>query len=281
MFYILIVVLIAQSCNYGKRNSNTVMEQFNKSVKSLDTTITNTIPEVVKISESNLVDTCSCQSTKQRHKSYKRLIFSNNLNGSESFTIDSIAKWKDKPERFQVKSLLLRDFDSLPAQLQIFENVVHVWILGTGLQKIKGLHIFPNLKILEAEGITLKLNSDAKWLTNIEVIRVNKTRIAGLKSFKLLPNLKELTLSFSGFDSFPDDFSSLACLSVFEMGAYTFGEVDLAQIDLLNKPCLKKITLQSWRKNMTGIPKGIANVNSITVSHPNLTNAEKKVLDTY
>ena len=75
------------------------------------------------------------------------------------------------------------------------------------------------------------LVSEIKWIKNIEVIHANKTKFSGLNSFNQMPNLREVKLSFSGFDSFPSDFNNLRYLSYFQSGAHTFCEIDLNQLD--------------------------------------------------
>jgi hypothetical protein len=93
-----------------------------------------------------------------------------------------------------------------------------------------------------------------------------------------MPGLKEMKLSFSGFDAFPSDFDSLKCLSYFESRAHAFCQVDLALLNLAEMKCLKYIEFQSRSDNMNGIPNGIDDIKTVKMGHPNLTKKEKEEL---
>ncbi len=88
-----------------------------------------------------------------------------------------------------------------------------------------------------------------------------------------------MDLSFSGFDESTSDFESLLCLKSFEIGAYTFGRLDLAQINVNKMPCLNIFYINSWQNNLTGIPIGLNKIKKFRIHHSNLTKAEKVLLN--
>lgn len=220
--------------------------------------------------------TCKCDWEVKRFNHYTDLSFSNN-SITHPFNPDSLSKWKDNPERLKIRSLELVDFDTIPVDFKIFENVDRVYLLGYG-KNVQGLDIFPALRVLQAEGVYFQFDRNSKWLEDIEVIEVNKSEFLGIKSFKQLPNLREIRLSFSGFDSFPSDFESLKCLTYFQTGAHTTGEIDLTKLDLSSMKCLSYVEFHSWRENIKGVPKGIDHIETVNISHPNLTKVEKSGL---
>lgn len=219
---------------------------------------------------------CECNWVIQEISHHTDLSFSNN---GRPFEIDFLSKWKNNPERFKIKSLRLIDFDRIPNEMAIFENVNSVYLEGINHRNVKGLEIFPKLRILKAEDENFIINEETKWLNKIEVIQVNKTKFIGIKSFNELPNLREVRFSFSGFDTWPTDFEKLNCLTYFQTGAHTFGSINLSELDFQNMKCLRYVQFQSWEKNIKGIPSGIEHIEVVKISHPNLTLKEKDKLN--
>ncbi len=212
----------------------------------------------------------------EKFKQYNTdLTFSNN---GKVFNLDSLTKWINNPARLKIKSLRLRDFDTIPSEMSIFVHVESIYLEAINHKNVQGLEIFPNLRILKAEEERFEFSEYTKWIKNIEVIHANKTKFIGLKSFNQMPKLKEVKLNFSGFDTFPSDFEDLKCLSYFQTGAHTFCELDLSQLNFSKMPCLEYVEFQSWRENIKGIPNGIDKIKTIKISHPNLTKTEKEKL---
>ena len=185
----------------------------------------------------------------------------------------------EKQSKTTENSLSLIDFDTIPIELKMFENIERIRLRGINSNNIFGLEMFNKLRILETEMLwEFDLSNNPKWLKNIEIIHSNKTKFIGLNSFKQLPNLKEVKISFSGFEPFPKDFESLKCLKYFQTGAHRFGEIILSEIDLSKMNCLEYVELHSWWKNLKGIPKGIETVNKVKIHHGNLSKREKEIL---
>lgn len=272
---ILVIVLVFQSCQQKSEDNSNGYAQLDETTEEIKTNLKSDSNLIQNI-EMNYKDSCNCDWVVKKLSHGADLTFSNNGN---PFHLDSLTKWIDNPARLNIKSLRLIDFDTIPTQMSIFENVESVYLEAINNENVQGLEVFPKLIIIKAEEERFELNKDTKWIKNIEVIHINKTKISGLKSFNLMPNLREIKLSFSGFDTFPSDFDKLKCLSYFQTGAHTFCEIDLTQLDLTKLPCLKYVEFQSWRENLNGIPSGIENVETIKISHPNLTEKEKKELN--
>lgn len=234
-------------------------------------------PENDTVPENQSYRNCSCDRELEIFNYYTDLTISNNST-QHPFHPDSLLKWRDNPARLNVRSLGLTDFDTIPAELGIFENVESVYFMGINRTHIHGLEIFPQLRILKTEHADIHFNGNATWLRNLEVIYSNKTRFSGFTSFRQLPNLREVRLSFSGFDSFPADLEKLKCLIYVQIGAHTFGDIDLSTLDLSNLKCLRYIEFNTSRENIKGIPAGMDHIGAVNISHPNLTKTEKAKL---
>jgi len=276
-----IILLGLFSCSSPEKNKNDLSSlKLNRNkIQSKDTIQIN--PRAKAINK-NLYDTiienkCNCNWEVEKLSYYLDLTFSNN---GTNFSLDTLNEWKDNPKRLKIKSIRLIDFDTIPKEMGIFENVERISLRGINSQHITGLEVFPKLKILETDMLwEFDLSNAQKWLRGIEVIHSNKTKFIGLKSFNELPNLKELKISFSGFVPFPKDFSNLKCLNYFQSTAHRFGEIDLNKIDLTKMPCLKYVEFHSWWKNLKGIPRGIEKIEKVKIHHGNLTENEKEILN--
>ena len=264
------------SCLQPKSNDGE-NEQLTIEIKTDSVQLNTVLLKDYTPTKSKLGSGCNCKWKLQNLSPRTDLTFSNNRT---PFSLDSLEKWSTNPKRFEIKSLLLIDFDTIPSQMGIFENVEMVKISGLNSKNITGLNLFSKLKIIDTEMLwEFDLSSSPKWLEKIEVIHANKTKFIGLTSFKQLPNLKELKIGFSGFEPFPKDFASLKCLNYFQTGAHRFGDIDLSEIDLQKLPCLKYIEFHSWWKNLKGIPKGIESIDKVKIHHSNLTEIEKATLN--
>jgi hypothetical protein len=213
----------------------------------------------------------------------RRLIFYNH--DDKEMRARNDEQWKAYSHdsvRLRVNTISFSDYDTIPARFKIFENVVRVVIQSR--KGIAGLDNFPKLKKVEFFLSTVTLDPNDAWLKTIEVLVVEKTDIAGLMSFKSMPNLVQLHMAFSGFDQFPSDIESLTCLRELTLGAHRGGPIDLKGIDLTKFKCLKEARFITWYNTLTGIPRGLQdpNVNIILeVEHGNLTQTEKSKLKQY
>lgn len=269
-----IATFIFQSCQQGSENSLNQSNPLNDSSRVISDSLTSDTNSIVLL-ETALDKTCSCEDEVEELPFYTDLTFSNN---GKPFDLDSLERWKNNPEKFKIKSLRLRDFDTIPVEMALFENVEYIFIEAINYNNTQGLELFPKLRKIRAEGERFLIDENSAWISKIEIFHANKTEISGLKSFKQMPNLKEMKISFSGFDVFPSDFSSLKCLNYFQTGAHTFGEIDLSKLDLSEMPCLKFVEFHSWRTNIKGIPTGIDQIETVKISHGNLTKTEKEKL---
>lgn len=215
---------------------------------------------------------CVCDTTNFVLSHYTDLVLSNN---GTKFSVDSLQKWYNNPERLKIKSITLIDFDTIPNAMGLFENVERISIEGINRHNPKGLDNFPKLKVLEIEEGRIELTGTEKWPGRIEVLAANKTKFIGIKSFTAMPNLKKVVISFSGFDVFPKDFESMKYLTHFQSEAHTFGKVNLNEMHLELMPCLRFFSIHSWNDNVTGIPSGMERVKTIQIQHGKLKNKEK------
>jgi len=271
-----IAILIFQSCQQGAENNLIQSNHLNDSSMVISDSLTSDSTSI-DLLETALDKTCSCEDKVEELPFYTDLTFSNN---GKPFNLDSLDRWKNNPDRFKIKSLRLIDFDTIPAEMAMFENVEYIFVEAINYKNIQGLELFPKLKIIRAEEERFIIDNNSTWISKIEIFHANKTEISGLKSFKQMPNLKQMKISFSGFDVFPADFSSLKCLNYFQTGAHTFGEIDLSNLDLSEMPCLKFVEFHSWRTNLKGIPTGLEHIETVKINHGNLTKDEKEKLKT-
>ena len=151
--------------------------------------------------------------------------------------------------------------------------------IGNTPIQLKGLEIFPQLTSLDFFVSEITFDPNDKWLSRIENISLEKSRINGMTSFFIFPNLKKLDIGFGGFDPFPKDIETLAHLEDISLAAYNLGSVvDLKTIDLSKFKSLKLARVHMYYDTFVGIPSGIeTNPNKIylEVYHQKLT-AEQK-----
>ncbi|MGQ3130448.1 MAG: hypothetical protein ACT6RE_00555 [Flavobacteriales bacterium] len=195
----------------------------------------------------------------------------------EQYTHDSI--------RTRIRTLVLNGISDIPDSFRIFSGVEKVVYSGGGPRgkdpALKGAGIFPKLRVLEIWGGG-RLDTTAAWLHQIEVLITGKSAMAGLRSFKQLPNLKVIRMSHSGFDVFPSDISSLSCLQDITLAEYRFGTADLAQLDLKKLPCLRKAHFSGQTNHL---PQGLADSSRAKINlylrNPYLPKEDKELLAAY
>ncbi|KAA3622837.1 MAG: hypothetical protein DWQ02_25495 [Bacteroidetes bacterium] len=208
--------------------------------------------------------TCTCDTLKAKLNFHSDLTFSNN---GRPFDTLVLAPWKNNPDSKKITSLTLIDFDTIPQAMKVFDQVDKVFLQAINHKNVQGLEHLPNLKYLVAEEERFQWDSTTTWIQNLEVIIANKTSIAGLNSFRRIPNLKQILLSFSGFEEFPQDIGFLECLSFVDIGAHTFGSIDLSKINFSQSNCIQEIAFHSWHKNITGLPIGWENIPNVNINH--------------
>lgn len=191
----------------------------------------------------------------------------------DKYSIDSLAN--------TVKKIHFVGFDTIPHKYALFKNVNTVISESSN---VGGLDIFPlldSLYLIESGGI---INEQEDWLKKIKMLDVHKTySIKGITSFKDIPLLEELVLSYSGFNIFPSDLESLKYIKKIILGAYTGAKINLNLINLEKLPSLQYMEIISWSNNLSGIPSGIkhSNLLKLIIQHPNLTPKEKQSLKAF
>ena len=241
--------------------------------------------DTISRSTETKVSSCDCSTKQYLQPQWSTISFqpSGKLNKEDQATFE---KWSNDSLRLTVTSLKFYRSDTIPDKFKVFENVEQVIlkdVWSKDYQKgksIYGLDIFPKLKTVVFWGCSVTLDPTAKWLKRIEKIYAEKTNIAGMDSFSATPDLHELYMAFSGFNVFPKNIESLKCLSKVTFGAYTFGNINLADIDVSKLPCLQYIEFLTWTDNMTGIPVGIetSSLKTVKIHHQKLTDKEKEII---
>lgn len=148
------------------------------------------------------------------------------------------SEWSQDSLAKTVTSIGFSGFDTIPNKYAVFRNVEQVSIMSRN--GIYGIDNFPKLKAVHFWGSEIDLDTDEKWLSQLEVLTGQKTSFFGLTSFRKTPKLRVIRMGYTGFDRFPHDLEDLACLSELTLGNYRVGEIDLSQMNLSRNPCLKK-----------------------------------------
>jgi len=176
-----------------------------------------------------------------------------------------------------IETIRFVGFDSIPNKFILFKNVNTIILESSD---VNGLDIFPLLETLYLIE-SGKINEQESWLKRIKKLNIHKTySIEGITSFKNIPLLEELVLSYSGFYDFPSNIDSLKNIKKIIWAVYTGTKIDLSLIDLNKIPSLKELEVISWSNNIIGIPIGIKNshLQRLKIQHPNLTPEEKRNL---
>lgn len=258
--------LILVACSPGtteERHSTSTSSVANKD-SSHAAAEKNIIPE-------DAVPPCDCSPGKADDPQRIRASFSHwgDLNHKTEF--DSIYhQYRHDSIRLMVKALALQGFDSIPAMMHVFKNVEHLYLSGTGQLfgkpvHLAGLNQFPKLVSVNVEGCNMIIDSTDTWLETLETLRMIKSKVKGISSFKQLPRLKSLLIGHSGFDFFPKDIDALTCLREIDIEEYKFGidVIDLRHLNLHHFKCLKK--LRVWGGG-TGLPQGLDSIGSVELT---------------
>lgn len=199
--------------------------------------------------------------------------------GVDVFQIAELKQW-DKTQSEKIKKITFYNFDSIPIEFQQFLNVETIR-LGYNWQDIYVPDIFPNLREIELDMVTLIIEKNARFKKSLQVIKGGKSSIKSISSFSELPKLKILNLGFSNFDPFPTDMNTLQFLEEFIIGAYT-GSLDISNLRLSQIKSLKKVVLHTHYENtITGFPNDISTINKqieLRIEHNKLTKEQKKIL---
>ncbi len=231
-----------------------------------------------EITTKNLTSTiknCNCEPV-EYSKSYSTDLVFENSKYAKAKNEEQFDMWSKDSLMNDVKSIRFSGYDTIPNRYKIFANVERLSI--ENYNGIYGLDIFPKLRSVHFFSSVINLNTNENWLSQLEILIGQKTKFVGLESFQKTPNLKVIHMGFSGFEKFPTDLYKLDCLYSLTLGAYMFGEIDLTQLDLKEMRCLKFAEFHSWKENLKGIPSGIEKIETIKISHPNLTEGEKEKL---
>lgn len=195
----------------------------------------------------------------------------------EQYTHDSI--------RTRIRTLLLNGISEIPDSFRIFSGIEKLVYTGSGMSRrnpqLKGADIFPKLHILEIWGGG-RLDTTAAYMQRIDVLLMGKSALEGLRSFKHMPNLKVIRMHHSGFNLFPADINSLACLQEITLAEYRFGRINLEQIDLKKLACLRKAHFSGETDN---VPQGLADSSRAKIDlylrNPYLSKENKALLADY
>ena len=281
LFFVLIILL--HSCTTPPANqpeqvssvlSDTIINNEIAPIILKDTL--NTITELAKDS----LPTCTCKKRSYQRNSRTQLTLQAATPQKNAALIE---EWTDNPETSTIKSLRLMGYDTIPKSLAIFKQVNKVALTNVR-GNLTGLDIFPKLRELHFFGCQIALNSQEQWPTKIQILVAQKSVFSATSSFSNFPNLKIIDFAFSGFKTFPKNLENLTCLQALYFNAYINGSknnpLDLAQIELGQFPCLRKISFQSWQNAMTGLPQGLLSpsLKRVHISHGNLTEKEKITL---
>ncbi len=222
---------------------------------------------------------CNCKKYENRNLNLNcDILFTDNAN---KFNIEILKKWEDLNKCDKIKSISFTDFDTIPKEFKRFRNVEKLRIVGINRNNIFGLHYFPKLKELILEETKLIITDSTLWTANIEKLTTNKTKILGVKSFQQFPNLKELNMSFSGFDSFPKDFNSLSKLNYASFAGHTFGFINLTEIDINKLKNLKFFEVVCWFDKISGIPIGLNNKVCTKINYEGILQQDRKNLNKF
>ncbi|NDV66691.1 hypothetical protein [Bacteroides sp. 224] len=215
----------------------------------------NSYAQIDTISELEFIEGCNIANEK---------LYSKYANGNDADSITSIS--------------FVGFNDTIPDKLKIFKNVRKIILVDS---QINNLYIFPLLESVYLdieEGVII--NENDNWLKMVKGIKVHKCEIRGVTSFKNIPHLEELVMTYSKFEKgFPSDINSLKNIKRIKLGVYT-GEVNLNLIDVTKPSSIQEVEVVSWTGNITGIPYGVKNSNlqRLSIQHPLLTQEEKNIL---
>ncbi len=222
---------------------------------------------------------CNCKKYENRNLNLNcDILFSDNAN---EFNIEMLKKWEDIKKCDKVKSISFTDFDTIPKAFKRFRNVEKLRIVCINKHNTFGFHYFPKLKELILEETKLIITDSTLWISKIEKLTTNKTELKGIKSFRQFKNLKELNMSFSGFDQFPDDFNSLNQLKFISLVGHTFGSINLIEIDFNKLKQMEYFEVNCWFDKIRGLPLGLNKKVCTKINYEGILKINKKKLNKF
>lgn len=217
---------------------------------------------------SNLSAHCPCFKYQRMGNTHCQIQFRSN----EKYDLE---KWTDTLKCDSIQSISFMDFDSIPIAFKRFRNVKKINLIGT---PSIGLDYFPDLIELIVEETELMIPDTCKWPSKIEILKTNKTKIVGLRTFTILPKLYELNMSFSGFDTMPKDLYKLEHFKYLSFGGHTFGYLDLRDFDFNKFKQLEYFEIVCWFDKVKGLPVGINSNVCTRINYKNMTLASQSKL---
>ncbi len=274
----LLLLLIIGQLNLGCNSNDLKSEQ---KVSNFDTfKVNEKVDTLIHLDskKSEVTNTCECEQGKYIQSYSTDLVFQDSdIAKIKNDTL--FAKWSQAELVDQIKSIRFVNYDTIPKKFSIFKEVNRLSIQSRN--GLYGLDIFPQLHTVHFFGSVIDLDTNEKWLNGIEAIYGQKTKFLGLESFTEITNLRIMSLGYSGFEEFPNDFDQLDCLYQCTLGSYTYGKINLNELDLSKNKCLQEVEFQTWNNTLHGIPNGIleSKIKKIKVSHQKLTELEKEKLE--
>ncbi len=267
---IILLIFILYSCNSKSDDQQKVVTPpYSEKINEIDSLIENK-------NENNAI--CNCDSNFIYNYNRKTDLSFSTTKGLNS---NDFKKWSNDSIASLVKSIFLKNFDTIPEKLSIFKNVERLVIESRN--GINGIDIFPKLEILEFWGSKIDINSNQKWISKIKVFRGEKSRFSGLSSLESFSELKELILLHSGFKDLSLNINELKCLTNLKLRAYTGLVIDLNEIDLNELECLKNIYIQDAYNTLKGIPSNIeeSQLSTIYVNNISMNKEEKRIISEF
>ncbi len=278
-----LTALLSQSCG---KPSNTQKDPLPSPEKKDSTRIEE------KDSNQHLVPhnlSCECSPIKERNAYDVDVRFSQWGEEHDSLKEKALFDAYSHDTSFRkIKCIGFSGYSTIPKRFRIFKNVEYVAFTGVGNWtnkdvKITGLDMFPRLKGIFFWGGAVGIDTTEQWLKQIEYVSLGKSRVFNFPPFHLMPNLKIIEASHSGFEPFPKNINSLHCLQKIMLVEYHGGKegaVDLTQIDLDNFPCLQKAYFSGGTK---GIPQGLDTNRTfeLYLRPYGLSKEDKKIVEAY
>lgn len=269
ILFVYLICLVCAGCKFRNQKNNNI----NRSPSNNES-----IPKEIKDSNKTKALDCKCDSL-EYSRSYATDLAFQNIEFKTAKNEELFNTWSNDSLVNSIESIAFSDFDTIPKKYGVFKNVKKVYILNRN--GVYGLDLFPNLKSIYFFHSVINLDSDEKWLNQIELLYCEKTKFYGLETFTKMPDLKVIHMAYSGFTNFPTNLDDLDCLQELTLRAYMFGEIDLNQVDLSKNTCLKKVEFQTWYNTLSGLPKGVlkSHIEKLEVKHQKLTEIEKEELN--
>jgi hypothetical protein len=256
-----IYMLLLFSCQMKGKDNNIIDDNINVDL----------VQREVKLKKTILCDTAKIPVNIIYPKS--EIVFS--LKSKDVF-LQKLEKCKQEGKAQTIKTIQLRDIDTIPNELKIFTNVENVFVYaGSNLQ---GISVFKKLKRIYLYSFNGELPANL-FNTNIEVFLSEQSELKGFYNIDKAVNIKEIFIGGTIIDSLPK-LSNLRGLLRFEIAEYNGISIKLSRLDFTENKCLQVLTLQSRLDNFISIPNGIKNHNflKLHIYHFNLSDTEKHFL---